>query len=214
MRFLLLALLTAGPAAAALVEAPRAVPMPLAATPSAFAAPGLLPLSLAASVPMPAPAAPAPVPAPAAAASARFLKIGSFIADARAPGAAELAKALFDGGISRKEALPLIGLFTIGDARVINGFAMGSFGVNGHQDAVPPQADRRTLGGYTLMFRPDGTTSMLPSGSQFAELTPAVKRSVFRHFGLRPARETRLQRLRRLAWRAWDAAFAAAAPKR
>ncbi len=90
-------------------------------------------------------------------------------------------------------------------ARVLNGYSLGSFGVRGHSDALPPNVDRAEHGGYTLFVRPDGRVGFVGSGSVHAEITPAIERAVLRYYGLRPANPTAALRLRRLILRSRDA---------
>jgi hypothetical protein len=124
---------------------------------------------------------------------------------AKAAEEAASARAKFDGGTASEEhAWPLIGVFDVRTERVLNGFALGSFGVRGHSDAIPPSVDRRTLGGYTLFVRASGRTAFAGSGGVQAEITPGVRRAVLRHYGLRPADESAGARLKRWALRAWD----------
>lgn len=193
MLFALLALLGALPVRAVMVELPRPVP----------AAPALA-ARAAALAPLPSLT---PLPPPAAAPALR--RVGSLLADARAPGAPEFARA-FDGAAAGKRdgPWPLIGIFDTRTARVYNGFALGSHGVEGHSDAIPQGLDRARLGGYTLFVLPDGETRFAGSGSLPAEVTPAVRRSVLRHYGLRPAEESLPSRAVRLALRAWDGLIA------
>lgn len=120
--------------------------------------------------------------------------------DMRAPGSSELVKSIVD-----PQTKPLIGIFEVEKARALNAYALGSFGVKGHVDAMPrgrPHGEH--LGGYVLSVAPDGSTRFWGSGAFPAMITPAVERSVLRYVGLRPALETRLQRLRRLWLRLYD----------
>jgi hypothetical protein len=231
MKALALAFLCARPAAAVDVAAlPRvSFPVVLPAFAGAVVPSGLIPSlsapafapallaapSVVAPVPAPAPvpaaASPAPVPA-APALGERFVRVGSaLVADSRAPGAAELAKALsapplaaFDGAAAKPDILPIVGIFHVASRRVLNGYAMGSFGVRGHSDALPPNLDRSRHGGYLLIVRPDDGVAFKGSGSVPAEITPAVRRAVLRYFGLRPADETAAARWTRAVMEAWD----------
>ncbi|MCR4295954.1 MAG: hypothetical protein NUW21_10490 [Elusimicrobia bacterium] len=136
-----------------------------------------------------------------------FVRLGASLVDTRAAGASELLKA-----VSQTDGRPVIGIFETATARVLNSFALGSFGVGGHSDAVPPGRDRSGLGGYTFQLQPDGGSLFAGSGSLPAAITPAVERAVLRHLGVRPARLTPAERVRRLWLRVldWAAAFSAA----
>ncbi len=220
MKAYLLALLCIRTAAAASfsVEVPRALPIsfgsPAVAVPpsmpvlSAASAPSASPLAVAAPAVAPAPWVPVP--------GTPYVLVGAAKVDRRAPGAGEVLKSLeigdkqareraaergFDGGSA---AWPVVGIFRLSDAKVLNGFALGSFGVRGHSDALPPGTDARAHGGYTLFLRPDGQTSFMTSGSLLAKITPPVRRAVLRYYGVRPARETSAGRFGRWAWRVWD----------
>lgn len=130
----------------------------------------------------------------------RWTTIGPMLIDMNAPGAAELVKSIAD-----PQTKPLIGIFEVERAQAINAYALGSFGVKGHVDAMPqgrPLGER--LGGYVLSVSPEGGTRFWGSGAYPATITPAVERSVLRYVGLRPAVETRMQRLRRLWLRLYD----------
>ncbi|UPT74104.1 MAG: hypothetical protein M0D55_20175 [Elusimicrobiota bacterium] len=129
----------------------------------------------------------------------RFARYGPMLIDLRAPGAPELVKSIAD-----PENKPVLGVFDVERARVVNAFALGSYGVRGHVDAVPPGRDRSGLGGYVFSLSPDGSTRFLGSGHLPATITPAVERAVMRYVGVRPAVETPLQRLRRLWLRLVD----------
>jgi hypothetical protein len=85
---------------------------------------------------------------------------------------------------------------------------LGSFGVRGHSDALPPGRDRGELGGYTLSLGADGDARFWGSGSVPASITPAVRRSVLRFVGASPAEETALARMRRAWLRFYDEARA------
>lgn len=195
MKLWLLVLLAA-PAAAGVVEAParasRAAPAALAGAPSLGAAAvsfdGAGPLRPWLEVP-----------------GTPFVRLGTSLIDTRAVGAPELLKA-----VSHVDGRPVIGLFEKTTARVLNSFALGSYGVRGHSDAVPPGRERAGLGGYTFLLRPDGGAQFAGSGSLPADITPAVERAVLRHFGVRPASLSPAERLRRLWLRVldWAAAFA------
>ncbi len=128
-----------------------------------------------------------------------FTRFGPMLIDLRAPGAPELVKSIAD-----PENKPVLGVFEVATVRVINAFALGSFGVRGHADAVPPGRGEAGLGGYVLSLSPDGSTRFLGSGHLPATITPAVERAVLRYVGARPAEETRLQRLKRLWLRLFD----------
>lgn len=186
-------LLLAAPASAGVVEAPvHAAPAALAGAASVGAAAvsfdGAGPLRPWVEVP-----------------GTPFVKLGSSLIDTRAFGAPELLKA-----VSQTDGRPVIGIFETGTARVLNAFSLGSWGVRGHADAVPPGRDRSGLGGYSVLIRPDGRPVFAGSGSVPAEVTPAVQRAVLRHLGVRPARLTPAERLRRLWLRVLDWAAALA----
>lgn len=132
-----------------------------------------------------------------------FVQRGAALIDTRAFGARELLKAV-DGTNDR----PVIGIFDTRSDRVLNSFAIGSFGVLGHADAVPPGLDRGRLGGYVYHLRPDGRSFFMGSGTLPAEITPAIERAVLRHLGVRPARLSPAERLRRLWLRVLDWASA------
>jgi hypothetical protein len=204
------ALAASAPVPAALAFVPLSMPAPSAALPPA---PALTPL--------PAPSVlPAPRPSRVPPGEPRWRRVGSLLADRRAPGAPALDAALaaargeapFDGGKARDR--PLIGLFLRHGTRVLSGELLareGETGPSGHADLLPQGVDPRAIGGYVLLVRPDGETMFAGSGSFPAELTPRVKRAVLRHYGLRPAGETPLSRLRRLGLAAWDALVGALA---
>ena len=186
-----LVLLLASPASAGVVEAPvRAAPAALAGAASLGAAAvsfdGAGPLKPWIEVP-----------------GTPFVKLGESLIDTRAFGAGELLKA-----VSQTDERPVIGIFETNTARVLNAFSLGSWGVRGHSDAVPPGRDRSGLGGYSYLLRPDGRSVFAGSGSVPAEVTPAVQRAVLRHLGVRPARLTPAERLRRLWLRVLDWAAA------
>lgn len=188
-----LVLLLAAPASAGVVEAPvRAAPAALAGAASLGAAAvsfdGAGPLRPWLEVP-----------------GTPFVRLGASLVDTRAAGAPELLKA-----VSQTDGRPVIGIFEKATARVLNSFALGSFGVRGHSDAAPPGRDRSTLGGYTFQLQPDGGLLFAGSGSLPAEITPAVERAVLRHLGVRPARLTPAERMRRLWLRVLDWAAALA----
>lgn len=126
-------------------------------------------------------------------------RYGPMIIDLRAPGATELVKSIAD-----PENKPVLGVFEIERARVVNAFALGSFGVRGHADAVPPGRDKTGLGGYVFSLEPDGKTRFVGSGHLPATITPAVERAVMRYVGVRPAEEGPLERLKRLWLRLFD----------
>ena len=181
----------ASPASAGVVEAPvRAAPAALAGAASLGAAAvsfdGAGPLKPWIEVP-----------------GTPFVKLGESLIDTRAFGAGELLKA-----VSQTDERPVIGIFETNTARVLNAFSLGSWGVRGHSDAVPPGRDRSGLGGYSYLLRPDGRSVFAGSGSVPAEVTPAVQRAVLRHLGVRPARLSPAERLRRLWLRVLDWAAA------
>lgn len=188
-----LVLLLAAPASAGVVEAPvRAAPAALAGAASLGAAAvsfdGAGPLRPWVEVP-----------------GTPFVKVGASLIDTRAFGAPELLKA-----VSQTDGRPVIGIFETGTARVLNAFSLGSWGVRGHSDAVPPGRERSALGGYSFLLRPDGGAVFAGSGSVPATVTPAVQRAVLRHLGVRPAVLTARQRLQRLWLRVLDWAAALA----
>ncbi|MBI2787170.1 MAG: hypothetical protein HYX59_00680 [Elusimicrobia bacterium] len=188
-----LVLLLAAPASAGVVEAPvRAAPAALAAASPLGAAAvsfdGAGPLKPWVEVP-----------------GTPFVKLGSSLIDTRAFGAPELLKA-----VSQTDGRPVIGIFETGTTRVLNAFSLGSWGVRGHSDALPPGRDRTKLGGYSYQLQPDGTSVFAGSGSVPAAVTPAVQRAVLRHLGVRPAVLTARQRLQRLWLRVLDWAAALA----
>jgi hypothetical protein len=121
-----------------------------------------------------------------------FVRVGESVVDLRAHGAPSLLRAL-----SQPDERPVIGIFEPGSARVLNAFALGEFGVRGHSDALPQGTPARELGGYTLFLSDDGRPVFAGSGGVPAPITPAVRRSVLRFVGVRPAGETPVQRLRR-----------------
>lgn len=133
-----------------------------------------------------------------------FVKLGPTLIDTRAFGARELLKA-----VASSDGRPVVGIFETGTARVLNSFALGSFGVRGHSDALPPGRDRAGLGGYSYQLKTDGASVFAGSGSVPAAVTPAVQRAVLRHLGVRPERLAPAERLRRLWLRVldWAAAF-------
>lgn len=187
-----LVLLLAAPASAGVVEAPvRAAPAAMAAGASLGAAAvsfdGGGPLKPWLELP-----------------GTPFVRLGSSLVDTRAFGAAELLKA-----VSHADGRPVIGIFETRTARVLNAFSLGSFGVRGHSDALPPGRDRGELGGYSFLLRPEGRPVFAGSGSVPAAITPAVQRAVLRHLGVRPARISPAERFRRLwlRFRDWAAAL-------
>lgn len=164
----------------------------------------LLVIALATSAPAgvvgPARAPGAPPAGPSVNFDGRWATVGPLLIDMKAPGASELVKSIAD-----PQAKPLIGIFEVEKARAINAYALGSFGVKGHVDAMPQgRPPGEALGGYVLSVSPDGATRFWGSGAFPAPITPAVERSVLRYVGLRPALETRLQRLKRLWLRLYD----------
>ncbi len=131
-----------------------------------------------------------------------FVRLGVSLVDTRAPGAMQVLRA-----VSYPDGRPVIGIFETATARVLNSFALGSYGVRGHSDALPPTLDRKTLGGYSVQVRPEGP-AFAGSGSVPAPITPAVQRAVLRHLGVTPAQMTARQRLKALWLRALDWAAA------
>lgn len=125
--------------------------------------------------------------------------VGSTLVDRRAPGARELLRTL-----TMPNDVPVIGLFKRDGERIVNGLALGTHGVLGHKDAVPPGADKRTLGGYTLQLQKDGNLRLAGSGHLPAELTPRLLRNLKRYYGLTPAMESGLERLGRFWLAFWD----------
>lgn len=128
-----------------------------------------------------------------------LVRVGESLVDLRAHGAPSLIRA-----ISQPDDRPVIGIFEPGSARVLNAFAQGEFGVRGHSDAVPQGRDARELGGYALFLPDDGRPVFAGSGGVPAPITPAVRRSVLRFVGVRPAEETPVQRLQRRWLAIWD----------
>ncbi|MDP3542065.1 MAG: hypothetical protein Q8T11_06295 [Elusimicrobiota bacterium] len=188
-----LVLLLAAPASARVVEAP------VRAAPAALAGPASLG-SAAVSFDGAGPLRPwLEVP------GTPFLRLGSSLIDTRAFGATELLKA-----VSQTDGRPVIGIFETGTARVLNAFSLGSWGVRGHSDALPPGRDRSELGGYSFQLRRDGRPAFAGSGSVPATITPAVERAVLRHLGVRPAHLSPAERMRRLWLRVLDWAAALA----
>jgi hypothetical protein len=208
----LLAVLLAVPVFASRIAVPRAQPR--------AAVPVVVP-SLPA-LPLPLPAAqlgPAPAPSPESQ-SADFdalfsgkakgapwvelpgspkVAVGSTLVDKRAPGAREILRSL-----TLPNDTPVVGLFKRDGERIVNGFALGTQGVSGHKDAVPPGADKKELGGYTLGLKRDGGLMLAGSGHLPAELTPRLMRNLKRYYGLSPALETGLERLSRWWFALWD----------
>lgn len=109
------------------------------------------------------------------------------VVNPRAPGAPALLRAV-------KLELPVLGIFRASTGQVVNHFVMGELGVQGHQDALPPQLDRADAGGYTLLPWPDGSYEFRRSGSLQAPITPKVERSLERYFGLRESLGRKLRR--------------------
>lgn len=191
MKSWIVVLLLAGPASAGVVEAPaRFAPAALAGPASLGAAAvsfdGAGPLKPWLELP-----------------GTPFVRVGESLVDTRAFGSTSLLRAL-----SYPDGRPVVGLFERATARVINSYALGTEGVGGHSDAVPPGRDRATLGGFTYLLRPDGGSDFAGSGSLPAPITPAVQRSVLRHLGVRPVRLSHAERLRRLWLRVLDWAAA------
>ncbi len=190
MKLWLVILLLAGPAAAGVVEAPvRVGPAALAGAASLGAASvsfdGGGPLKPWLEVP-----------------GTPFVRLGVSLVDTRAPGAAQVLRAA-----SYPDSRPVIGIFETRSSRVLNSFTLGSDGIRGHSDAVPPGLDRSALGGYSFQLRPDGP-AFAGSGSLPAVVTPAVQRAVLRHLGVTPVRMTARERLKRLWLRVLDWAAA------
>lgn len=203
----LLAVLLALPVSAQRIAVPRAPAFRLAA-PAAL--PSLLPSSLPAPSLAPAPrpsddfealfsgASRAPKPWIELPDSPR-VAVGSTLVDKRAPGARELLRSL-----ATPNDTPVIGIFKREGERIINGLTLGTHGVRGHKDAVPPGADIRELGGYTLLLRKDGELQLAGSGHLPADLTPRLLRQLKRYYGLTPAVESGLERLGRFWLAFWD----------
>lgn len=202
----LLAVLLVLPVSAQRVAAPRA-PVRLAAP---AAVPSLLPSSRPAPSLAPAPrpsddfdalfsgASRAPKPWIELPGSPR-VAVGSTLVDKRAPGARELLRTL-----TMPYDVPVIGLFKREGERIVNGLALGTHGVRGHKDAVPPGADVRELGGYTLQLQKNGDIRLAGSGHLPADLTPRLLRQLKRYYGLTPAVESGLERLGRFWLAFWD----------
>lgn len=191
MKSWIVLLLLAGPASAGVVEAPvRAAPAALAGSAAVGAAAvsfdGAGPLKPWVEIP-----------------GTPLVQVGPMLVDTGAPGARELLKSM-----TYADARPVIGIFEPRAARVLNAFSLGSYGVRGHSDAVPPQRDRSELGGYAYRLNPEGVAVFAGSGSVPAALTPAVQRAVLRYLGVRPAELTPAERLRRLWLRVLDWAAA------
>jgi hypothetical protein len=125
--------------------------------------------------------------------------VGSTLVDKRAPGARELLRTL-----TMPNDVPVIGIFKREGEHIVNGLALGTHGVRGHKDAVPPGADVRELGGYTLQLAKDGDIRLAGSGHLPADLTPRLLRQLKRYYGLTPAVESGLERLGRFWLAFWD----------
>lgn len=202
-----LAFLLALPVCAQRVAVPRAPAVRMAAP---AAVPSLLPISL------PAPSL-SPAPRPSEDFEALFsgssrapkpwielpgspkVAVGSTLVDKRAPGARELLRTL-----TMPNDVPVIGIFKREGEHIVNGLALGTHGVRGHKDAVPPGADVRELGGYTLQLAKDGDIRLAGSGHLPADLTPRLLRQLKRYYGLTPAVESGLERLGRFWLAFWD----------
>lgn len=210
----LLVVLLAVPVFAARVAVPRATPR--AAAPVVLPALSPLPLALPAASLAPTPA---PTPSPESqtedfdalfsgrARGAPWVErpgspkvaVGVTLVDKRALGARELLRSL-----TMPNETPVIGIFERDGERVLNGFVLGTQGVSGHKDAVPPGADERKLGGYTLGLKRDGGLVLAGSGHLPADLTPRLMRNLKRYYGLSPALESGLERLSRWWFALWD----------
>jgi hypothetical protein len=129
--------------------------------------------------------------------------VGASAVDRRATGARELLKTLV-----LPHSRPVLGLFTRYDDRIVNGYAMGTEGIYGHKDAVPPGFDVRHYGGYSLRLALDGTVQLVGSGHLPADLSARLLRNLKRYYGITPAVESGWAKLRRGAWAAWDAVSA------
>lgn len=134
-----------------------------------------------------------------------FVAVGSSWIDLRAPGSPVLLASL-----SSPVEAPVLGIFELSSRKVINALRMGDHGVWGHADALPPQRDPKTHGGFVYLLKPDGTGLMRGSGHLHTTITPAVERAVLRHLGVRPAVLPWRARMKRLWLRALDWASALA----
>jgi hypothetical protein len=124
---------------------------------------------------------------------------GAFKVRKDAPGSKELVLAL-----SREDEVPVLGIYRLSTGEIVNAFAHGRFGVQGHAQALPPGMEKSDAGGYTFLLRRGGEPSFLSSGTFPAPVTARLRRAVSSYLGLRPARETRAQRWKRRFWAAWD----------
>lgn len=134
-----------------------------------------------------------------------YLKLGSSLVDVRACGAPELLKS-----VSHPDGRPVIGIFDTRTERVLNAFSLGSRGVREHRDALPPGLCGCGLGGYSVRLEEDGAVVFAGSSSLPAAVTPAVRRRVLRHLGVRPARLDAVEHARRLFFAVFDWACACA----
>lgn len=134
--------------------------------------------------------------------------VGQSVVDRRATGAREILKTLV-----LPNSRPVLGLFTRDDDRIVNGYAMGTQGIYGHKDAVPPGFDIRHYGGYTFRLARDGTLTLIGSGHMPADLSARLLRNLKRHYGITPAVESSWERFRRGMWAAWDGVAAFLRPK-
>lgn len=125
--------------------------------------------------------------------------VGSTLVDKRAPGAREILRSL-----TLPNDVPVLGLFTRADERPISGVVLGTHGIRGHKDALPPGADKAVLGGYTMALSRDGAVRFAGSGHLPAPITPRLMRNLKRFYGLTPAVESGLQRLARWWLSFWD----------
>jgi hypothetical protein len=141
------------------------------------------------------------VPAPSG--NKGILRVGESVIDSNAPGAAEVLDsfATLGGGAM------VFGMFDTRDVVVVNSFAWGRGGVLEHKHALPPNADRTRIGGYTFMMQADGVVHWRESGSVRQPLTPSVKRAILRHLGVRPAELSYRQRFMRGLQLIWDRAI-------
>lgn len=129
-----------------------------------------------------------------------LVAVGGMTIDKRAPGARELLKAL-----ALPNDTPVLGIFERAGERIVNGMALGTNGVRGHKDALPPERARRDHGGYTLGLAKDGSIRLIGSGHLPADMTPRLRRRLKRYYGLTPAGEGAWAKLRRGLWALWDA---------
>ena len=134
-----------------------------------------------------------------------YVRLGSSLIDVRAYGAAELLRS-----VSHPDGRPVIGIFVTRTSSVINAFSLGSRGVREHRDALPPGMSADGLGGYSVRLEDDGEVRFGGSSSLPAEVTPAVRRTILRHLGVRPARIDAVEHARRLFLAVFDWACACA----